>query len=90
MSGFYKEKNVDIDVEVEIEHEDVIEYIEYHASNDEKREILEILHDEFNNHNIYGASIKNTQRYHDLLDELESAINRGVDLRKISEIIKIL
>lgn len=84
-------KTVDVDVEVELELEDVINFITDSAGKGDLQEIYEAVYDELGmGSSFINSSIESTQRYEDLMEAVNEAVNRNVDLRVMTDIINSL
>jgi hypothetical protein len=84
-------KTIDVDVDVEIEVDDVIDFITGGASNKELQEVYEAICDELGiTQSSINSSIESTQRYEDLIEAVNNAVNRCVDLRVMTDIINSL
>lgn len=80
MTTVYKGVNVD----VEIKLDDVLDFI-----NDCNQKELDLIIKEieyFNSTNI-KSGIADTQRYSDLMEAVENAVNRYVDIQKLTNLI---
>lgn len=84
-------KTVEVDVDVEVELDDVIDFITSGAGNKDLEEIFEAVCDELGvTQSSINSSIFNTQRYDDLMEAVNNAVNRHVDLRVMADIINSL
>ena len=84
-------KTVETDIDVEIELEDVIDFITGGAGEKDLQEIFETVCDELGmNQSSINSGIESTQRYDDLMEAVNNAVNRHVDLRVIADIINAL
>lgn len=84
-------KTVEVDVDVELELDDVIDFITSGAGKKDLEEILETVCDELGvTQSSINSSIFNTQRYDDLMEAVNNAVNRHVDLRVMTDIINSL
>jgi hypothetical protein len=82
-------KTVDIDVEIEVD--DVIDFITDEADEVDLQKIYEAVCDELGlNSSSINSSIEETQRYEDLMEVVNNAVNRHVDLRVMADIINAL
>jgi hypothetical protein len=85
--GIYKT----VDVEIEIEVDDVIDFITDEADEVDLQKIHEAVCDELGlNSSSINSSIEETQRYEDLMEVVNNAVNRHVDLRVMADIINAL
>jgi hypothetical protein len=74
-------------ISVELEMSDIIEYIENYTSNKD----VEILKNLLNNSPSNTISpIKHTQLYEDLMIAVESAVNRSIDIKNLTNYINNL
>jgi coenzyme F420-reducing hydrogenase delta subunit len=84
-------KTVEADVDVELELEDVIDFITGGAGEKDLQEIFETVCDELGiNQSSINSGIESTQRYDDLMEAVNNAVNRHVDLRVMTDIINTL
>lgn len=84
-------KTVEVDVDVELELDDVIDFITSGANKKDLEEIFETVCDELGvTQSSINSSIFNTQRYDDLMEAVNNAVNRHVDLRVMADIINLL
>jgi|688.fasta_scaffold22911_10 hypothetical protein len=84
-------KTVEVDVDVELELEDVIDFITGGASEKDLQEIFETVCDELGmSQSSINSGIESTQRYDDLMEAVNNAVNRHVDLRVMADIINAL
>jgi hypothetical protein len=84
-------KTVETDIDVEIELEDVIDFITSGAGEKDLQEIFETVCDELGmNQSSINSGIESTQRYDDLMEAVNNAVNRHVDLRVMADIINAL
>jgi len=84
-------KTVEVDVDVELELEDVIDFITGGAGEKDLQEIFETVCDELGmTQSSINSGIENTQRYDDLMEAVNNAVNRHVDLRVMADIINSL
>ena len=84
-------KTVETDIDVEIELEDVIDFITSGASKKDLQEIFETVCDELGmSQSSINSGIESTQRYDDLMEAVNNAVNRHVDLRVMADIINAL
>jgi len=84
-------KTVETDVDVEIELEDVIDFITSGAGKKDLQEIFETVCDELGmSQSSINSGIESTQRYDDLMEAVNNAVNRHVDLRVMADIINAL
>jgi len=84
-------KTVETDIDVEIELEDVIDFITSGAGEKDLQEIFETVCDELGmNQSSINSGIESTQRYDDLMEAVNNAVNRYVDLRVMADIINSL
>ena len=84
-------KTVETDVDVEIELEDVIDFITGGAGEEDLQEIFETVCDELGmSQSSINSGIESTQRYDDLMEAVNNAVNRHVDLRVMADIINAL
>lgn len=84
-------KTVEVDVDVEVELDDVIDFITSGAGKKDLEEIFEAVCDELGmTQSSINSSIFNTQRYDDLMEAVNNAVNRHVDLRVMTDIINSL
>ena len=84
-------KTVEVDVDVEVELDDVIDFITSGAGKKDLEEIFEAVCDELGvTQSSINSSIENTQRYDDLMEAVNNAVNRHVDLRVLADIINSL
>jgi hypothetical protein len=78
-------------VDVEIEVDDVIDFITLEADEVDLQKIYEAVCDELGlNSSSINSSIEETQRYKDLMEVVNNAVNRHVDLRVMADIINAL
>jgi hypothetical protein len=84
-------RTVEVDVDVELELEDVIDFITGGAGEEDLQEIFETVCDELGmNQSSINSGIESTQRYDDLMEAVNNAVNRHVDLRVMADIINAL
>ena len=84
-------KTVEADVDVELELEDVIDFITSGAGEKDLQEIFETVCDELGmNQSSINSGIESTQRYDNLMEAVNNAVNRHVDLRVMTDIINTL
>lgn len=84
-------KTVEVDVDVEVELEDVIDFITSGAGKKDLEEIFETVCDELGmTQSSINSDIANTQRYDDLMEAVNNAVNRHVDLRVMTDLIDSL
>jgi hypothetical protein len=84
-------KTVEVDVDVELELEDVIDFITDSAGKKDLQEIFETVCDELGmSQSSINSGIESTQRYDDLMEAVNNAVNRHVDLRVMADIINAL
>ena len=71
--------------------EDVINFITDSAGKGDLQEIYETVYDELGmSSSFINSSIESTQRYQDLMEAVNEAVNRNVDLRVMTDIINSL
>ena len=79
----------EIEVDIDVELDDVLEYIEGCCSKKEllvlKEAVLEEL-EEVNDDNVEGY-IRNTQNFQRAKEAFFSAVNRGIDLNSLTNIL---
>ena len=77
------------EVEVEIELDDVIEYIENCYSDKELQKIKDVVIDGLNevDDSAVEGYIRNTQNYETAKEAFFNAVNRGIDLNKLTNIL---
>jgi hypothetical protein len=80
---------ITVDVDVDIELEDVIDFIDS-ASEKELEQIARAVKEEMNEYSSTFSSIRDTQLYSDLMDAVEEAVTRHVDMKVMIDIIKSL
>jgi hypothetical protein len=80
-------KTVDVDVDIELE--DVIDFIDS-ASEKELEQIARAVKEEIGEYSSTFSSIRDTQLYNDLMDAVEEAVTRHVDMKVMIDIIKSL
>jgi hypothetical protein len=78
-------KTVDVDIELE----DVIDFIDS-ASEKELEKIARAVKEEMGEYSNTFSSIRDTQLYSDLMDAVEEAVTRHVDMKVMIDIIKSL
>jgi hypothetical protein len=84
-------KTVEVDVDVELELDDVIDFITSGAGKKDLEEIFEAVCDELGvTQSSINSGIESTQRYDDLMEAVNNAVNRHVDLRVMADIINAL
>lgn len=84
-------RTVEVDVDVELELEDVIDFITGGAGEEDLQEIFETVCDELGmSQSSINSGIESTQRYDDLMEAVNNAVNRHVDLRVMADIINAL
>jgi len=75
-------KTVEVDVDIELE--DVLEYIENCYSDKQLQKIKDAINDEVEDVDKY---IRNTQNFQTAKEAFFSAVNRGIDLNKLTNIL---
>ena len=80
-------KTVDVDVDIELE--DVIDFIDS-ASERELEQIARAVKEEIGEYSSTFSSIRDTQLYSDLMEAVEEAVTRHVDMKVMIDIIKSL
>lgn len=78
-------KTVDVDIELD----DVIEYIENCYSDKELQKIKDVVMDGLNevDDSAVEGYIRNTQNYETAKEAFFNAVNRGIDLNKLTNIL---
>ena len=75
-------KTVEVDVDIELE--DVLEYIENCYSDKQLQKIKDAINDEVEDVDKY---IRNTQNFQTAKEAFFNAINRGIDLNSLTNIL---
>lgn len=79
----------EIEVDIDVELDDVIEYIENCYSKKELQEIKELVLEELEEvtDNSVDGYIRNTQNYETAKEAFFNAVNRGIDLNSLTNVL---
>lgn len=79
----------EIEVDIDVELDDVLEYIENCYSKKELQEIKEAVLEELEevDDNSVDGYIRNTQNYETAKEAFFNAVNRGIDLNSLTNVL---